>query len=213
MTICFQLMVYDVTTHALDQIPSLSGRRDIIGNLDQQCGIHSVEVNPSRTLLASGARHSGDIAIYSLPTLDPVCVGDNAHRDWVFDMCWIDDHFLVSGSRDSRLSLWRVNPNAVRENNFPMPSYEHISPVAIKDCKNAQKVRALTFNKSYSEVAALSLNGYIHVWNADTFKQKLSRKLPSCQENVCIAVQEKGLYAIGCRSYTLLLDARTLQVN
>lgn len=61
-------------------------------------------------------------------------------------------------------------------------------------------------------MAALSLNGYIHVWNAETFKQKLSRKLPSTQENVCLAVQDSGLYAIGCRSYTLLLDCRTLQV-
>lgn len=73
-------------------------------------------------------------------------------------------------------------------------------------------MRAVTFNKAYREVAALSLNGYIHVWNAESFKQKLSRKLPSSQENVCLAVQESGLYAIGCRSYTLLLDCRTLQV-
>lgn len=74
-------------------------------------------------------------------------------------------------------------------------------------------MRALTFNKNYEEIAALSLNGYIHVWSAETFKQKLSRKLPSAQENVCLAVQESGLYAIGCRSYTLLLDCRTLQVR
>lgn len=73
-------------------------------------------------------------------------------------------------------------------------------------------MRALVFNKAYQEIAALSLNGYIHVWSAETFKQKLSRKLPSSQENVCLAVQENGLYAIGCRSYTLLLDCRTLQV-
>lgn len=41
--------------------------------------------------------------------------------------------------------------------------------------------------------------------------QKLSRKLPNCQDNVCIACQPHGLYAVGCRSYTLLLDPRTLQ--
>lgn len=74
------------------------------------------------------------------------------------------------------------------------------------------QVRALTFNKCWKEVAALSLNGYIHVWSAETFNQKLSRKLPSAQENVCLAVQNTGLYAVGCRSYTLLLDCRTLQV-
>lgn len=69
----------------------------------------------------------------------------------------------------------------------------------------------MAFNKPYQEIAALSLNGFIHIWSAETFKQKLSRKLPSSQENVCLAVQENGLYAVGCRSYTLLLDCRTLQ--
>lgn len=75
----------------------------------------------------------------------------------------------------------------------------------------------------------ISLNGYIHLFNAETFcqvrclsynfntvlkyliLQKLSRKLPNCQDNVCIACQPSGLYAVGCRSYTLLLDPRTLQ--
>lgn len=51
----------------------------------------------------------------------------------------------------------------------------------------------------------------MHLFNAETFSQKMSRRLPNCQENVCIACQENGLYAVGCRSYTLLLDPRTLQ--
>lgn len=77
-------MVYDVVTHKIDQIPSLLSKRDATGNeQQQQCGIHSVQINPSRTLLATGARNTCDIAIYRLPTLDPVCVGENAHRDWV----------------------------------------------------------------------------------------------------------------------------------
>lgn len=86
-----------------------------------------------------------------------------------------------------------------------------IQPVCVKECKSAQKVRALAFNKAYKEIAALTLNSYIHIWSAESFKQKISRKLPACQENVCLAVQDDGVYAIGCRSYTLLLDARTLQ--
>lgn len=44
-----------------------------------------------------------------MPTLDPVCVGENGHRDWVFDMCWLDDEFLVSGSRDTKMTLWHIN--------------------------------------------------------------------------------------------------------
>ncbi|KAF4525047.1 hypothetical protein B566_EDAN001961 [Ephemera danica] len=222
-TKCNKLMVYDVTTQRLDQIPSLVGRRDQ-GPMDNQCGIHAVQINPSRTLLATGARNSSEVAIYRLPTLDPVCLGEvntaaqpaanaeAAHRDWVFDMCWLDDQFLVSGSRDTRMALWRIQDDGPPTPGTPeLPSYKRIHAVEVKECKSAQKVRALAYNKTYEEVAALSLNGYIHIWNAHNFKQKLSRKLPSCQENVCLAVQDSGMYAVGCRSYTLLLDPRTLQ--
>ncbi|KAK9716796.1 hypothetical protein QE152_g24533 [Popillia japonica] len=209
-TKCNKLMVYDVFTHSIDQIPSLISWRDSLSTDQQQCGIHSVQINPSRTLLATGARNTYDVAIYRLPTLDPVCVGENAHKDWVFDMCWLDDEFLVSGSRDTKMALWRITPDLL-ESKEEIPTYQHISALSVKECRNSQKVRALTFNKAYQEVAALSLNGFIHIWCAETFKQKLSRKLPSSQENVCLAVQSTGLYAIGCRSYTLLLDCRTLQ--
>ncbi|XP_046399884.1 DDB1- and CUL4-associated factor 12 homolog [Ischnura elegans] len=250
-TKCNKLMVYDVATQRLDRIPSLQGRLGC-GPPEQQCGIHSVQINPSRTLLATGARNSCEIAVYRLPTLDPVCVGEEAHRDWVFDMCWLDDQFLVSGSRDTHMALWKIEdePTGVKEERHKaaghvcrssgewpkggcgqegaplqeddeqspngatklhIPSYQHIKAVAVKECKAAQKVRSLAFNRCFEEIAALSLNGYIHIWSASNFKQKLSRKLPSSQENVCLAIQEGGMYAVGCRSYTLLLDARTLQ--
>ncbi|XP_022919701.1 DDB1- and CUL4-associated factor 12 homolog [Onthophagus taurus] len=209
-TKCNKLMVYDVFTHCLDQIPSLISRGDNLAIEQQQTGIHSVQINPSRTLLATGARNTCNIAVYRLPTLDPVCVGESAHNDWVFDMCWLDDEFLVSGSRDTKMALWRVT-NDMIDCKEEIPTYKHVSALSVKECRTSQKVRALSFNKTYQEIAALSLNGYIHIWCAESFKQKLSRKLPSSQENVCLAVQDTGLYAIGCRSCTILLDCRTLQ--
>lgn len=55
-------MVYDVNMQRLKQIPTLEGSR---------C---AVEINPSRTLFATMARHSYDIQIYRLPTLDPILI-------------------------------------------------------------------------------------------------------------------------------------------
>ncbi|KAL1508941.1 hypothetical protein ABEB36_003755 [Hypothenemus hampei] len=209
-TKCNKLMVYDVQTHKLDQIPTLISRREI-PNIEQPCGIHSVELNPSKTLLATEARNAVDVAVYRLPTLDPVCVGENGHKDWIFDMCWLDDEFLVTGSKDTKLALWRITDD-VLDAKSEVLTHKIISPESTKNCRNAQNIRAIAFNKVYQELAALSLNGYIHIWDVETFKQRISRKLPSSQDNVCMAVQDSGnVYAIGCRSYTLLLDCRTLQ--
>ena len=71
----FQLMVYDVNTRFMDQIPSLQSSENSVPP-DQECGIHAIEINPSRTLLATGAKNANDTAIYRLPTLDPICVGE-----------------------------------------------------------------------------------------------------------------------------------------
>ena len=213
-TKCNKLMVYDVNMRRVDAIPTLRNSRG--ANPDTQSGIHSCQINPSRTLLATGARHSADIAIYRLPTLDPICIGENAHRDWVFDMCWLDDQFLVSGSRDTKLALWRINEDVIdfpekkkEEEGEACPTYAHINSVCIKDVRSAQKIRAVCFNKEYKEIALLSLNGeicwksvklfiktfvlgYMHLFNAETFSQKMSRKLQigraSCRERVLLMV-------------------------
>ena len=72
----FQLMVYDVNSKFMDQIPSLqcSENSQAYGTTDS--GIHAIEINPSGTLLATGAKNANSIAVYRLPTLDPICVGE-----------------------------------------------------------------------------------------------------------------------------------------
>lgn len=116
------------------------------------------------------------------------------------------------------MALWRINEDVVESDDEKTteetcPTYARVSALAVKECRAAQKIRSLCFNQEYKEIAVVSLNGYIHIFNAETFSQKLSRKLPNCQDNVCIASQPNGVYAVGCRSYTLLLDPRTLQVR
>lgn len=159
-------MVYDVNTRQLDAIPTLRTRQPWSAH-EHQTGIHAVEINPSRTLLATGARNSCEVAVYRLPTLDPVCVGE-AHKDWVLDMCWLDDEFLVSGSRDTKVALWRIfsdndddaafgtdesksnvtststkPPNTAVPSNSgqqSLPLHDYIVPVTLKECKSGSSM-------------------------------------------------------------------------
>lgn len=211
-TKCNKLMVLDVNTRHMDQIPSLQSSENSIPP-DQECGIHSIEINPSRTLLATGAKNSNDIAVYRLPTLDPICVGEKAHSDWIFDQTWLDDQFLVSGSRDGSLALWRVTEEIVDQvTSADIPSYQYIRPLLHKRCKQADRVRSLCFNHRTQEIAVVSLNGYIHCWNALRMKQVMSKKLPHTLENVCLSTDEEcQMYAVGSKAHTDLLDSRTLQ--
>lgn len=126
--------------------------------------------------------------------MSPLVVFQRAHGDWIFDLTWIDDQFVVSGSRDGSLALWRVTEEMIEEvTQADVPSYLFTRPLWKKPCKNADKVnkdrlcysqrstglkrnyvpqvRALCYNHQRHEVAVISLNGYIHCWNALRFKQ------------------------------------------
>lgn len=59
------------------------------------------------------------------------------------DMCWLDDQFIVSGSKDAKMALWRINEDAddINDKNAETcPTYAHVSPLVVKECRAAQKV-------------------------------------------------------------------------
>ena len=149
-------MVFDVNTRHMDHIPSLPSSENS-NPIESDCGIHSIEINPSRTLLATVAKDPNNIAVYRLPTLDPICVGEGAHTDWIFDMTWLDDQFVVSGSRDGTLGLWRITDEIISQvTRSEIPSFVYTSPDIVKKCKTTDRVRYAYINH-FSEITSLCL--------------------------------------------------------
>ncbi|TPP65027.1 DDB1-and CUL4-associated factor 12 [Fasciola gigantica] len=108
-TKCNQLVLYDTKTNEALEIPLIRSEASRSGcSSSTACGIHSIQKNTSETLLATGGQNVNEVGIYKLSELSPYCLLKDCHKDWVFDLRWIDDSYLASCSRDSSLALWRI---------------------------------------------------------------------------------------------------------
>ncbi|XP_018019447.1 DDB1- and CUL4-associated factor 12 homolog isoform X2 [Hyalella azteca] len=220
-TKCNRIKVYDSKTCSILDIPRLCPPVPELSPTVNPHGVYAIEINPSRTLLATVTQGGRNVAVYRLPDLAPFYYGHKSHTDGILDLCWLDDNFLVSGGMDRRMALWRIDDYDHRtvfldslDDDRPeleVPPLQAIAPLRIKKCFGADKVRGIIFNQRNNEIVALSTNAYLHIWSPERFYQKMSRKLPHAMENVCLTqMKDSSLYAVGSKSHFTLLDPRTL---
>lgn len=119
------------------------------------CGIHTICVNPSRSLLATGGAEAHDCQIFSLPDLKPT-VTLRSHRDWIFGAAWVDDCALVTGSRDATLKLWKLPGNDGRVLDSPIST----------NSEHEGKVRDVKFDATVKQLASLGcVDATVRVWD------------------------------------------------
>ena len=68
-----QLCILNVINGKSTSIPMVQGPSP--ANPESNCGIHSLEFNPSRTMLATGGKNPNDLSVYKVPEFEPVCLG------------------------------------------------------------------------------------------------------------------------------------------
>ena len=71
----------------------------------------------------------------------------NGHTDFIFDITWLDDHFLVSGSRDSNIVIWKVDDsNCEIDPATNLYKMNYLTPVDKFSYFDINKIRCLNFN-------------------------------------------------------------------
>uniref|UniRef100_U3KPL5 DDB1- and CUL4-associated factor 12 beta-propeller domain-containing protein n=1 Tax=Oryctolagus cuniculus TaxID=9986 RepID=U3KPL5_RABIT len=221
-TKCNTLFVLDVYSGQITRLPLIRDMVPTVAIAQLGCGIHSLELNPSKTLMATGGENPNSLAIYHLPSLEPMCLGDRrGHRDWIFAIAWMSDTVVVSGSRDGTLALWWLDPDNLNDsigsgNASVSPVCSQISPSELVAIPRANsnpynyQVRALAFSNKNQELGSVSLDGYFHLWKPENSLTKmLSIRLPYFGDNVCLTYcDDCSLYAVGCQSQISFLDPR-----
>eukprot|EP00897_Mesotaenium_endlicherianum_P003484 jgi/Mesen1/3163/ME000184S02227 len=159
------------------------------------CGIHSISVNASGTLLATGGSHPNDVAVFKLPSFEPVALLAK-HEDWLFSAAWITDNLLVTGSRDHTVKLWSIGGQKFFDEDPVIDTTQH-----------SDKVRDLKYDSKGQKVATLSHDATCKIWDTSLMKPVETVVLEHRRELVCLAL-EHPLVAVGSQSFITFIDMR-----
>ncbi|CAH1252501.1 DCAF12 [Branchiostoma lanceolatum] len=159
-TKCNQLFVLNLKTGERVVIPSLQGASSANPSSVEHSGNHSVAINPSGTLLATGGKDPLTLAIYTLPSFDPRHLGQGCHHDWIFSIVWLDDKFLVTGSRDSSVAVWKIEDSSQSEQH------------SVREQLHSQTASYSSAEELHSETAAdssgVAVSCHLHAANSST---------------------------------------------
>ncbi|KAM5221503.1 DDB1- and CUL4-associated factor 12-like protein 2 [Ctenodactylus gundi] len=225
-TKCNTLFVADVYSGQITPIPLLKDCMPALAPNTPSCGIHAIELNPSKTILATGGENPNSVAFYQLPTLEPLHLGDlHGHRDWVFAIAWLSDTVAVSGSGDGSLAVWCLEAGKTRGifswHSGTCSEYGHLFAKDVDYIPrfNSQygyrKIRALAFNRKKEELGAVSLDGHFHLWKVKgTLTRSWTMDLNYPEDNVCLTYcDDLSLYAVGSEAHVSFLDPRQYREN
>eukprot|EP00842_Homolaphlyctis_polyrhiza_P006318 jgi/Hompol1/6688/HPOL_002538-RA len=183
--------------------------------LVQNCaGIHSIAINPSRSLIAvGGSKPNESIQIFQLPTFEPYALL-RGHRDVVFSVAWVSDTVLISGSRDTHLMLWKLEQQYQTSTLYPHP-FSHPVPIfapASSHKEHAGKVRDLVYDQQTHQASTLSSDGFVKIWDVKhrSCHVTLSVPLIHTNETVCLTLDPiHHITAVGSQSNISLIDPRS----
>ncbi|KAG0224529.1 DDB1- and CUL4-associated factor 12 [Actinomortierella wolfii] len=171
-------------------------------------GIRSIVVNPSGTMVAIGAGEPYYVTVYSLPEFEPIGMM-HGHTDLVFSIKWVSDTVLASASRDGSLRVWSLKSEPVTQ----IPSF--LRPINVWKATTTRseanvRVRDLAYNRRSGQLMTLNTDGYVKLWDRESYNHLSKIKLTHYVEAVCMAANPyANLYAVGSQAHISILDPRT----
>ncbi|KAL3314414.1 DDB1- and CUL4-associated factor 12 [Cichlidogyrus casuarinus] len=221
-TKCNTLSVLDIDAGTSVNIPLIEDDEPD-PPLASACGIHSIQINPSRTFLATGGANIHTIGVYELPELTPRCLFYGLHSDWIFDLRWIDDQHLISCSRDASIVLWSLPQDfAYSDPDSPPQDVTRVSrPVTqIFSRLSRDRLRALEYLPQISRLAVAAINRRFYVYDPVRMGQSgpsgnacISGLELNDRFRECVALRrwpdQPHCVALACHGNVLLFDIRT----